>query len=173
MTNRFDRAGSGGGGFSLLEMMAVIVIIGILSSVVIPSMQKYLENVRLRTAIDVVRNQLMAAKMRAVANPDIHCGVHFDTAGGRTFLFQDRSVGARYRFVAGEDTVYLGAADVPAKTKLQIPSSGGITNCAVVFRGDGSAKYGGAVEVLSTVSASKKRRLVVNALVGRVKVVTP
>jgi len=157
----------------MLEVVVVLTVAGILTVAVAPSLSRFVDNTRLRSGTEVVRNQLMVAKMRAVANPDVHCGVHFDTTAGTSLVFHDSSSGSLNRYVAGEDRVYSPAKTLPDGTRFSVPGTGGITNLAVVFRGDGSAKFGGAIEIVSNRYTGRKRRIVVNAVVGKVKVVIP
>lgn len=54
-------------GFTLIEIMIVIVIIGILSTIAVPSYQHFMARQRLNGAARMVMSDLMSARMQAVS----------------------------------------------------------------------------------------------------------
>jgi type IV fimbrial biogenesis protein FimT len=54
-------------GFSLVELMVGVVILGILASVAVPSFQVWLQNSQIRNAAEAISNGLQRARAEAVA----------------------------------------------------------------------------------------------------------
>ncbi|MBD3242607.1 MAG: prepilin-type N-terminal cleavage/methylation domain-containing protein, partial [Chitinivibrionales bacterium] len=144
-TQRGDQRGCGG--FSMLEVLMVLVMMAIVAMIATPSMSGMLRGMRLRSATDNVKNQLLAARFRAVANPEVHCGVYFDIANGRSVIFFDNGGSSKYSFSASDDELHGAYRQLPSGIVFSLPSSNAITNEVVVFRGDGSAKNGGSIEI--------------------------
>jgi len=122
-------------GFSLLEIMIVLVLIGILAAVARPSIKPFLEGIRLRTATNTIKQQLVLAKTRALGDPKLHAGVFFNATSGKTQAFLDTNSDNQY--TAGTDPIFMPCFTLFKTDTLKIISS---LNNAVVFRGDGSAK---------------------------------
>ena len=98
---RPDRAG-----FSLVEMMIIIVIIGILATVAGPPMYRYLQSNRLQTGTDRMVADLQYARSLSIANGDI---LRFAaTAGG--YSLTDPVSGTVYRQRNFEHGMQLGMA---------------------------------------------------------------
>jgi prepilin-type N-terminal cleavage/methylation domain-containing protein len=156
------------GGWSLMEVMMVIAMMAILAAMAMPRMVGVGEAMRLRSATDAAKNQLLAARMRAVANANMHCGVYFDVGNKRCLMFFDKSTPVNNQYDAGTDAIYGTVYTLPVGIVFEIPGSGGLTNSSVVYRGDGSAKFGGDVYVKD--DKGNKRTINVLASTGRVKV---
>jgi len=154
-------------GITLVELVVVITMAGILSALAVPNLIKMVETTKLRTAANTIKRQMLVARTRAIADPYNHCGVVIDVTKQQAFVFFDASTPYQ---VNTTDTTnkYGGIYKMPRGDTLLIPSSGGIQNNCVVFRGDGSAKYGGSVQVKN--KYNNIRTITVEASTGRVKV---
>jgi prepilin-type N-terminal cleavage/methylation domain-containing protein len=157
-------------GVSLVELLMVILVIGLLAAVAVPNLVPMVEMTKLRTAANTIKRQMIVARTRALADPYKHVGVCIDTGTttgtikAKAFLFIDASTPYHYNTT---DTVYMGNYIVPKNIQLTIPSSGGISDSVVVFRGDGSAKNGGSIILKNRYG--KTRTVNVLASTGRVK----
>ncbi len=67
-------------GFTITEIMVVIVIMGILGGIAIPSFRNYIVRMRLRSARDDILSTLRVAKARAMSERVVY-RVIFDTTG--------------------------------------------------------------------------------------------
>jgi prepilin-type N-terminal cleavage/methylation domain-containing protein len=91
-------------GFTLIELMITMVILGILLGLAIPGFSSWLPRYRLRGAARDVFSNLQLAKMTAVKDR-ARCGVLFDVTNGK------------YRVVsAGPNRTFGDADDVTLKT---------------------------------------------------------
>ncbi|MBM3285868.1 MAG: prepilin-type N-terminal cleavage/methylation domain-containing protein [Candidatus Eisenbacteria bacterium] len=69
-------------GFTMIELMVVVVIVGILSSIAIPIYGKYVKNARITEATGRIGEIITAAKARAVENPNASGVPMWPTAAG-------------------------------------------------------------------------------------------
>jgi prepilin-type N-terminal cleavage/methylation domain-containing protein len=155
-------------GWTLMELLVAIVMVSILSAIAIPTMTPMIESMKLRTAALNVQRSLLAARTRAIADPNVHCGVvFFDSL---CMIFPDSlSTGTAYSADAQEiANKYLGSYKLPKNIFVYSLSTNPITNSCIVFRGDGSAKNGGSVYVVNRYN--KKRTISVLATTGKIKV---
>jgi Tfp pilus assembly protein FimT len=154
-----------------MEIIVTVAIILAMAAIVAPTSQGLFAAIKLRNSASMIKKKLVSAKIRAISNPRIHCGVHLDTAANRITVFFDDTLSRDYAYQAGSDEVYQTATELPSGISLAIPDTNMIENEAVVFRGDGSAKYGGSVHIKDT----HGRYRIVNVLpsTGRIKVAIP
>ena len=155
-------------GFSLIELLIVIVILGILTSAAVPLMKPLLENLELRTSANAIKHQLYMARTRALGDPIVHCGVKFDTLKHtiQTFLDDGVPVG-NDQFDPGSDHIFMLAYTLPKKITMQIGGTG--HNNVIVFRADGSAKVRGLTLTIAN-SSKKTKTISVLSSTGRIKV---
>jgi prepilin-type N-terminal cleavage/methylation domain-containing protein len=165
-------------GVTLLELLVVIAIISILSMVATPSIKPFLAAMNLRTATNTVKQQLILAKTRAMGNPNIHCGVYFDSSvtPNQTQAFLDTSLFYQYN---SSDPKYMPVYSMPKNITLSVGGTG--VDKVMVFRGDGSAKtgtpgiYQNKIVVTVTVTSKggtliKSKTISVLPSTGRIKV---
>jgi len=157
-------------GFSLLEVLVTIAMITILTGLASVGLSGFLRNLRLRTASDVVKNQLLVAGLRAGANASIPCGVYFDMTNHKSLVFFDDGPTTRYQYSSTEDRTYSSAVALPPGFTF-VATSTPLTNNCIVFRGDGSAKAGGSIRIRDP--SGRIREISVLASTGRVKVIVP
>lgn len=155
-------------GFSFLELIIVITIITVSSALAIPSIKKAVEYLKLKSTVNVIKHQLFLARTSSVSNTAIHCGVsfNFESSPQESIVFYDDSTGTRYKYDPGIDKI-IEQNKLPKSITFEKNSHDGIINDAIVFRGDGSSKYGGSV---SLVSKNFSSRINVLASTGRIKV---
>ena len=125
-------------GFSMIEVIVVLAIIGLLAMVARPSVKPFLEGIRLRTAANTIKQQLILAKTRALGDPNVHAGVSFKTTFPYSivaFLDDDPSAINDYTYTAN-DHVLAPSYSLPKTDTLTLVSGAN----PIVFRGDGSAK---------------------------------
>jgi Tfp pilus assembly protein FimT len=151
-------------GWTLMETMIAVVMVGILAAAAIPKFGPMLESMKLRTAAMTVQRALVAARTRAIADPSVHCGVVF--VGSTKLIIYPDSSGTPY-VVNQLDTAskYLGTYTMPRNIVLTEVS---VSNHCIVFRGDGSAKTDGTVTVGN--KYNKTKTINVLATTGRIKV---
>jgi len=171
---KLDCAGTNKG-FTLVEMAITILIIVIIAVTAKVKLGPFVQSIRMRSTTDTIKAKIIAARTRAIANPYVHCGVYFKmTSPQSVLLFFDNGAGAAANnnaYDAGADQIYIPAQAPPNKIIFVNPSSNYFTNDALVFRGDGSAKYGGQIEIQD--GAGHKRTIDVLPSTGRVKVIVP
>jgi len=157
-------------GFTFLEVMVVLLIVGLLAVVFRPSSRPLIEGMRLRSSAFNIKSQILTAKTRAVANPKVHCGVYFDMVSTThsSLLFFDNGSGSDYRYATG-DGLYVAAQKLPKGISFQsYTSSHPDPNArAIVFRGDGSAKYNATIVIKN--SYGKTKTIDVLASTGRIR----
>jgi Tfp pilus assembly protein FimT len=145
--------------------MLVVVVVGILAAMVTPSLGRMLEKSRIQAAANVIKHQLITARVKAIAEPTIHCGVYLNNTVNpqRTLIFFDR--GTAYQYNSATDSTLIGVNILPPGITMSLTS---VTNRVIVFRGDGSAKTGGTITVRGRFGIS--RRINVLPSTGRIKV---
>jgi Tfp pilus assembly protein FimT len=154
-----------------MEMIAAVVVLGILAALSVKPLNGMVQRIRLQNAADGMKHYVLNARMRAVANPDRHCGVVFRIhgAGGADdsiFAFLDSNPPDKH-YVKGQDSLYLAPMVIPRNQGILADIPSGFPT-ELVFRADGSASASAQVELTLK---SFSDTLDVLASTGRVKVI--
>lgn len=92
------------GGFTLPEVIIVIVIIAILATIAIPGFLHWLPNIRLKAAARELYSDMQQTKIQAIKqNQD--WAIVFDTAGKRYYVCSDPGTDDDWTTVAGSNTI--------------------------------------------------------------------
>jgi len=154
------------GGFTLLEMMVTLAVVGIMAAIAVPSMAKIIPRIKLRSAASQLASDLQVARYRGISG-NFRTQIVFDT-GASTYT-RNLDTNRNGAFEAGE-------ADIVNRT---MPSGvnfvPGTTAPNVTFDPTGSADDGTAgvgdilVTLANTASPPETRQLSVNRAMGLVK----
>jgi len=117
-------------GMSLIEVTVVLMIIGLMAAIGLPSMQEWLDTYQARTAAAEIATAIQVQRMRAVSqNQDF--SIAFDAAAGTYTLYQgDPATGVMLDAVPRRlptAVLFTGDAD-----PIQLPSD------EIIFHPDGS-----------------------------------
>jgi type II secretion system protein H len=152
------------GGFSLIEMMIVCVLVGIIAAVATPSFIIYQQNSNLREAARDLASDISLCRQRAVAE-NIRYRIVFDQAGNSYTVRQE--TGPNTNVYA--DLVTKRPCDISSAVIISAdpaPSfSGGVPSITIQPRGTMGA---GSLKLQHTASLSEKT--ITTNLMGRVKV---
>ncbi len=132
-------ARTGSKGFSLLEIIVVVALIGIMSAIAVKPIRGLIQRIRIQNAAEGIKHYVKTARSRAISNAMLHCGVQFINAAGTTpdtvFAFLDNKNPSAYAYTAGQDSLYLKPYVLLNGIQLSIASG----TSPIVFRADGSA----------------------------------
>jgi type IV fimbrial biogenesis protein FimT len=153
-------------GFTLLELMMVVAIMGVLAGIAIPSYQDMLERNRLKEAVEGLKSDMQFARTEAIKlSQDIHVSRSPGNAGGWC-----------YGLNVGADCTCTTAGSCAVKTisgnnfssivNMDTPSDG-VNNGTFRFTRGTIGENG------VTFSTSKYAARVVFSAVGRVRICTP
>lgn len=155
------------GGFSVVEMLIVIGLVGLLVAIGIPALDVWLERYRVRTAAQQIGANLQLQRMRAVSR-NRQFSIAFDQAGGTYTLFDGRPdtgtpIGVPYELPFG---VTFSDAGDPITLSFE-----GNDDWAV-FHPDGSMNDRLAVgdNITLTNSMGERFRASINRVTGRVEI---
>jgi type II secretion system protein H len=151
-------------GFTLIELMVVIAILGIITAIAVPNYRAYLDRVRLKTAGREMATMLQFARSQAIGS-DEPWRVCFDPAGGRYHLLDGVASIRQVVDLAHHPGISFGSNNPePIDANHVVPPADGVTYVGekVKFNPEGTATAGtvylknsrGDTLALGTVSAT-------------------
>ncbi len=153
-------------GFSMVQLVIALFLVSILGALAKPASKAIADVYKQRAAVSNVKQTLISARMRSMANPSIHCGVYFkvDSLSSQARRFEDHGNPTAYSYDSTVDKSYGQPVVLPRSAKIFIPQ--GFSN-VVIFRGDGSSWNSSKIVVTT---GSRKDTVSILASTGRIKV---
>ncbi len=152
-------------GFTLLELMTVMVIIGIIAAMAMPNFDLSIKKIRFKSASNTVISGLRLARSAAISHK-VQYGVNFDGTNNVISVFKDDTNPASFTFDASDSVIFL---DTLARGFEGITTS--FTDDMVFFFPDGRASSTGAVNGSNQWGESSASvQISVLAATGRIKV---
>lgn len=141
-------------GFSLMELMVVLLVLGILFAISIPAIKAYTTDASFGSAVEQVTSHLRLARFKSISQ-HANVIVRFSwTAGSYTLHTDTNGNGARD---SGEPV--RGPFAMPLHVTIANASSGGIAGDTLVFHPDGSLLAAGALVVRSPAPANRTKTI--------------
>jgi type II secretion system protein H len=132
-------------GFTMLEMMIIIVIIGIVAAMAVPSFYNTIPRLKARTEARNILNFVRLARSRAVSDGSQY-GVYIDTSNRQYILFKDTINPAQMMYNTGDSAV-VGPETLDPDVVL---TNSTFTNNTVVFIPTGGASQSGSFTLDNT-----------------------
>lgn len=144
-------------GFSLLELLVVIIIMGVISALALPSFSKFLENIEMRKSIRSLSSILRFARSRAIQEGASH-KVNFEEKG-LWVSKEDRD--GRYIRLEGK----RGANIILPELEVAPLSEG--NEASITFYPKGTSSGG---EIILEVRNEQAYRITVERITGKIRV---
>ncbi len=129
-------------GITLVELLAGVVVIGIIAAMAAPNFDKAVKDMRFRTKTKELVSQLRLARSHAIAEKVPH-GVYFDYSDNIVILFQDINDPEDHAYEDGSDS--LVKVDTLSNQFNYLYSS--FSTGAVVFQPNGTASESGFINL--------------------------
>lgn len=106
-------------GFSLLELMIVLAVFAILSSIAVPSFLSWRSEAKLKSAASMIRGDLEMARSRAIRENNFVV-VSFNTVNYEVFIDDGAGEGDRGDYVRHADERLLRSRQLPAGVTIDL-----------------------------------------------------
>lgn len=151
-------------GFTLIEMMIVIVIIGVMAAMAGPSFSNFIPKMKLKADSREKTNYLRQARSRAISENSQY-GIYFNTDDNEIVFFKDTSSPELSTYEEGMDSLVQDS--ISCESNVQF-SNCSFANNVVVFYPNGSASTSGSIDLRDT-GSSEMYTISVLASTGRVR----
>jgi len=142
LKNRFQNKMRSISGFTMLEMMIIVVIIGIASAIAVPTLWGVMPRLRARSEARAILNKMREARSRAISD-GIQVGIHYDSDSRNVFIFKDYIDPLDYTYAEGEPLIGIAhQIDV----RVALVNSNFVDN-TLVFLPDGQASQSGSLTI--------------------------
>ncbi|MCJ7459104.1 MAG: GspH/FimT family pseudopilin [candidate division Zixibacteria bacterium] len=149
-------------GFSLIEMMIVVVLVGVMSALAVGKFDKFFRQQRLKSAGRDLRSDLRLARSYAVSRRAQY-GIYFDQNARQYVLFKDVVNPSNYTYDVGDSVVKtISLSSIFSLNNCTFP------NTAVVYLSTGSGSSSGTVDIYNA-ELAKYVRIDILASTGRVR----
>ncbi|MFH1337149.1 MAG: GspH/FimT family pseudopilin [Candidatus Zixiibacteriota bacterium] len=153
-------------GFTMLEMMIIVVVIGIIATLSLPGFGKVMDRLKLKTAGRDVVSAMRFARSAAVSQKD-QFGVYFDQSARTFLIFKDIANQSSFTYDVGADSV-IQIKNLPRNVNFGYTS---IPGPAIIFKPNGSAYTSGQVYMSSYGQYEGYLTVDVLGSTGRVKLI--
>jgi prepilin-type N-terminal cleavage/methylation domain-containing protein len=136
----FDKSRKNASGFTMLELMIIVVILGILAAIAVPTFGDYIPKMEARSQARATLNYLRLARSRAISESTQY-GVYVDTNNRTYILFKDTVNPAMTTYHDG-DSVVVGPETIDPDVTI---TQSTFSNNAVVFMPTGGASQSGTI----------------------------
>ena len=130
-------------GFTFIELMIVVVIIGVISAMAIPRFGRIMDSLKLKTSGREIISALRLARSYAVTQKS-QFGVYFDPEINQYVLFKDKSNPGSLTYDTNDSA--MQSQTLPANVDFSYTS---FSNNVVIFSSNGSASSTGSVDLWS------------------------
>jgi prepilin-type N-terminal cleavage/methylation domain-containing protein len=130
-------------GITFVELMASVLIIGVVAAMATPQMQKTYERLEFRAHVKDMTSTLKLARSMAITSKE-QFGVYFDPNQRTVTLFKDIQNPSNYDFVSGDSVIRV---DTLPRQFVYLGSD--VTNSVIAFKPNGSAGFTGPGNVYS------------------------
>ncbi len=141
----YEGGGKRTAGFTMLEMMIIVVIIGIAAAMAVPSFYNTIPRLKARTEARNILNFIRLARSKAVSG-GAQYGVYVDTDNRRYILFKDTLNPAQMIYNDG-DSVVVGPEILDSDVVL---TNSTFANNCVIFLPTGGASQSGSFTLDNT-----------------------
>lgn len=126
-------------GFTMLELAIIVVIIGIIAAMAVPSFFSAIPRLKARTEARNILNFVRLARSKAVAN-GVQYGVYIDSNNRQYILFKDTINPSQVMYDIG-DSVVVGPETIDSDVVL---TNSTFTGNSVIFLPTGGASQSGS-----------------------------